>query len=377
MIINALILIGIYIAVFCIFSIKHKQKGAFVIFILLVVAAVLLGGNTSNPDYAPYQYTYIYGRKNSIEILYSAWIEFGKFLGFDFQVFRLVTYCLALLLQYIAVSRLAVKSLPFWVLYFVFPMMLDGTQTRNYLAMVIILNAITVLIDRKRGFNLKFCLLVVIACGFQLLSAVFLLLILIPYIENSRYLRRIIVIVIIISVFFALNRPAINSLLSFAIIQFGEVDSRIAKYGIIQTRYGFLFSWLYHLIIFAISAYIRRMIIKRPAVSPYITRLIEFGYWLSIISILYFPFYVLVSTFDRIYRTILVYECIIWTTVIQYQEKATSRKKHLIIKKDVALIYSVVLAFCVYLFFMKIYLLYHETIVYTFFHNNWILQTIF
>ena len=372
----AVLLIILDIAIFGAISFKRKQKNVWIIFLILVVVAIFLGGNSANPDYATYQYTYLHGRVHKIEIIYTLLIDIGNYLGFSFQVFRLELYCIALLLLYIAVSRVEKKTTFFWVLYIVFPMMLDGTQTRNFLAMVIVLNAVAFLVDRNKGNIIKFCVLIAFATGFQALSLLFILLLLIPYVENSKILRRIIITVIVFSIILALNRSALSSVINSISLLYGDVDSRITKYGVIQTRYGFLLSWMIHMIIFGLSAYIRKKIHAEEGRDENRVKLIEFAYWLSIISFLYFPFYVLVSTFDRIYRTVLVFEYALWTAALQNSDVSIHGKKF-VIRLDYALISIAIIAFSIGLFTANINSLYHETIVQTFFHDNWILQQLF
>lgn len=371
--INAIILILIFLVIYIAISIKRKQKDAAIVFIVIAFLAILLGGNTSNPDYDTYHYTYLYGRENSIEIFYTFFISLGKRLGFSFEVFRFEIYCLALLLLYIAITRFSKMTLPFWVLYFIFPMILDGTQTRNFLAMVIVINAIVYLFDRNKTNIVKFCALIVIAAGFQALSLLYLLLLLIPYLEESKYLKRTIIAVLIISVLIALNKTVLSSMIQFLISLIGDIDPRIEKYGVVRTRYGFLFSWLIHVIIWGFSAYLRKKVLVEDKEDENKVKLIEFGYWLSIVSILYFPFYVLVSTFDRIYRTIIIVEYAIWTFVIQKKpvKRVTTKVS---VRVDTVLIFITVISFSLLLFFGNIDSLYHETMVVPFFEDNWIIQ---
>ena len=373
----AVLLICIYLSVFCLISLKFKQKDTVVVFALLAIVAIYLGGNTENPDYATYQYTYNMGIENEIEFLYTAFVTIGKALGFSYQIFRLELYCLALLLLYFAVSRISKTTLVFWIYYCIFPMMLDGTQTRNFIAMTIVVNAIIYLINYSKENVVKFCILIILATGFQVLSVFYLILLLIPYVQNNKIIRNIIIGVITISVVIALNRSALNSLLSNIVSVLGDVDPRVEKYGSIQTRYGFLYSWLYHLVIIGISALIRKQINNMSDVDPQIINLIDFGYWLSIVSIVYFPFYVLVATFDRIYRTILVFEYIVWVTALKGNQVRLIDKGSIVIRKEAMPVYSIIICFCGFLFFMKIYSLYKETIVKPFFDDNWILFSTF
>ncbi len=349
---------------------------------LIIVIAIMMGGNTANPDIYVYKYTYIHGR-NSVEVLYTWIIELSKMIGLSFEEFRLEIYCVSIVLIFYAAAKHMRNVIPFIILYFIFPMMFDSVQTRNFMAMAIMLNAIPLLVNRDRPHIIKYIILTVLAAGFQLASLFYMVFLLIPIIQKSKNIRRFTIVILGMCIVFSLNRSTLSAALTYVSSVLGTLETRISQYGTILTQWGFLYSWLVHFIIFGISYLLKRYIISDSAdgENDYAVPIIQFCYWISVISIIYFPFYVVGSFFDRLYRTVLVISYMFWLSAIQgstLQAQPTHQNNYgkLIVDKRVLQVGLIIVGFATYMFFRHINAQYHETIVSTFFHNNWILNKI-
>ena len=169
--------------------------------LMIVLFVVLAGGNTVNPDIKNYELVYKYGTSyfsSQGAWLYS-WLQ-NVFiqLGASFRIFRLFVYFMGFVVLNSANKRLTDGSPFFWVFYAVALLLMDSTQTYNYMGMCFLVLGIALLIKAEKGNRFLFVVCLVIASGFHAIFVLYIPFVFIYSITDSKQLTKLYCAVMIV-----------------------------------------------------------------------------------------------------------------------------------------------------------------------------------
>lgn len=166
---------GMPIALFMCGIMKPKSKA--ISFLFVAYFFILMGLNTSTPDYESYRVSYeYYGALNySLEIGFGLIITVCKAIGLTYQQFRMVFAILYSVLSIVAVNRLTTYRNYVLALFLFMPFVLNVSGIRFALASIIVCCGIPCLMPRcKRGL-VKYVLLVLVGMTIHRAVVVYLI----------------------------------------------------------------------------------------------------------------------------------------------------------------------------------------------------------
>lgn len=173
------VLLTIYFIIIVSGIIKGKSK---VIFgLTFVMAWVLIAGNYSNPDYEQYVLRYESGLYVTVDIGYSFICNIFYNLGWSFGHFKYLLSFVCLLLIFRTLYKFSRYPALSAALFLLFPLIVDITQLRNFVAYSIVFTAIPYLFEDKKLSTLKYVAIVMIAATVHITSAFYLLFVLSKY----------------------------------------------------------------------------------------------------------------------------------------------------------------------------------------------------
>lgn len=361
------------IAVMCDYVSKHKLNKAklTLIFIFLLI---LMAANMNNPDYANYRRGfYTQDFRESTEWGYVLLTRFFYSLGCSYSQFRLITSAIGLILINCTVRKYLKYSSPYYLLYFLYPFMMDIVQVRNFLAMSIFIFSVPWLISDKKYDWIKYCIAVIIASLMQKTALVYIPIVLFRNTQNSKLLKNILMVSIILSIACGLSRSMLNKLSVILMnVLVNEGDSRLEGYATIQTRYGYLLHWAFQAADFIFIWWADRIArmsedhnVKMRASSR---KFVTMVYWINAYAFLFMPLYVFQSTFTRFMRNIVPLNEIACLSVFS-ETKGVFKQK---LNYERLLFICAFVAYTVVLFQMNLNGTYHDSIVKQVFESNWI-----
>lgn len=159
---------------------KHGKSGHRISsMVLLVLIYVLLAGNYENADTYNYEVEYNENLSGYGFSLTGYWGYYlinclCKSLGMNYYHSRFVVYGIGFIVLLAAFNRMRINKYAALLLYMLFPMMIDSTQTRSFVAMALITLAITFLINGRIRDKIVFLALIVFSGGFHPICYVYL-----------------------------------------------------------------------------------------------------------------------------------------------------------------------------------------------------------
>ena len=143
---------------------------------------IVFSFSTNNPDIKNYENIYLYLSQtgnysySGVEIGFSLLMKFSVFLGLDYYGFLIILGTITTMLLYNFTVKYSNNPSIVLIMYIIFPFFLEVVQIRNYLASLIVLNAITFLISKK---YFKYCVAIIFASLFHTTSLFYLLFVLV------------------------------------------------------------------------------------------------------------------------------------------------------------------------------------------------------
>ena len=214
---NVIVIIILLLGLLGVFFKENKIYNFFIIIFMFI----LYGFNSYNADYIMYENKYYFFKSlsnvNGTEILYKLSCYFGNKIGLNYQQFLIIIagICIFLLYRFFK-SNTKYKSACLG-LYFIFPFFLDMVQIRQFLSICIVLNGLKFILkdDLLWKDYLKFSLFIIIASTFHTLSLIYIIFILLPFLNKQNDSFKIIVatVLIVMSLIFVNIEPFENILL--------------------------------------------------------------------------------------------------------------------------------------------------------------------
>ena len=199
------------------------------------------------PDYR--NYAFVFQRLNwgddyhSVETGYWLLCKFAVFLGLDFSVFRKIYGLIGLTLMGSTAIRYIDKPYRVFLLYFLYPFLLDLVQIRHFMACSIVIFGIRDLEEFKVENIVKYCLCVLLAVTQHSIAIVYLVF-LFAYLKDIKIMMKIAISVTIGS--FALGQIIAGSALYSTILLSRGIEGRYM--GGVDTRQFILYAMFFILL---------------------------------------------------------------------------------------------------------------------------------
>lgn len=334
--------------------------------VFLVALIVLAGGNTQNPDLWNYERVYSTLSELNVEGFTYYFISnlFIKF-GIQFPIFRLILYTVGLVVLHSINKKLTRKSSLFYVLYFVSLVMIDTTQTFNFLGMIFLILGIVELIIDDKNCNKNFLICMIIAVGFHF---VFILYIPFAYfykVSDKKLMMKIMGCFIFLAFIFSVvsDVTGLTILISKVLNQFDTITS-LDVYLSSRTRFGHFLPIVMHLMLTLLSYYYYRItVLSQDEILREQVVIQKIALMLNLYGIMFFPLFRIQLTFARLTRNIVL---ITIFSGLDAKHKCKNRNTRIII------VISLIFFACLQGYY-SVYSSYFENIVIPFFERNWIL----
>lgn len=359
-----------------------KKHSKLILFFMLTLLWLLMGANTNNPDIYSYQINYSNNDVISFEIGYEMLRSLSLILGFNYVMFRIIISALGIALIHNTVKKIIDNQSAFYLLYLIYPFLMDVVQVRNFLAMAIFVFAIPYLISDKKWSSHKYVLLILLATSVQVASIVYLPLV--YFVKKKRtILFKLLFFELILSlIIISLSPTMLDGLSRFLISTISGFNDKFAAYGFRQTNLGYLLYWFIQFTNFTLVYWSNKNFkfsknkINKSGVGidnqdksdieiyGIQKRYMELMVWVNMYAFLFLPFYVFQSTFERFMRNIIPLNLLAYIVSTRYLPPKSGKK----------LLFMVTyITYNLFLFYINIYLPYGESIVKTIFRYNWIL----
>ncbi|MGX7108530.1 EpsG family protein [Facklamia miroungae] len=220
----------------------------------------------------------------------------GSIFSLDFYSWRNLIIGIALLMIFIPIFKFSKN--PHFVLSFFssYLIIVSAEQFRNFIGFcVLTYGLIYYLYSDQKYKRTKFIVITIIAGTIHSLFYIYLVLVLIDKTFSLKTIHRIIFLVLVFCVFIFINNnsiPGLNILLNIL------GDSRATIYLSQHTRFGFAFPMLFHLI----NTLLSYLAFKKSKDKSNHVNI----YKANLITMIFFPLYMLQTTFSRISRNLLI-----------------------------------------------------------------------
>ena len=336
------------------------NRDAILCFLILLLITLLVGANSNNPDL--HNYIYNYSRRTTVlegSFAFSFVNNLFYRNGITFQIFRLFLYAFGYIVLGFALRKLIGNKPIIYIFYAIAFMMIDCTQTYNFVGMCLFMLGVSYLIvDDSRW---KFILCVVLASGFHVVFLFYLPFIFIYSRTDRKQLLKLYLIVLGIVIFISLFAGV--SGLATVIQRLLSATGLDTYQSFIQTRtrYGHLYPMMTHLVCCLFGYYYYKKTPEESVESKNIYRII---FLLLLYGIFAFPFFHFQLTLGRLTRNL---ELLTFVAGIIYSHEVTNYNRK-------AINYFMLFALAIFLGYFIVYSSYMDTIVHPFFEYNWIFR---
>jgi hypothetical protein len=294
-----------------------------------------MGANTVNLDLAAYKNAYNLTPLNR-DFGYALVSMIFKFLGFNYEIFRLTWSVIGLVLINLTVKKLLTSSNKFYLVYFIFPFFVDVIQVRNFLAMAIMIFAIPYLLSEKRYDTIKFIGLILVASSLHVIALTYIPLVLLLRLRVSNKVRNFYIFLIILFVLMFFLRSYIYSLTEPIVVLLKSKSIRGISYLQGRTKihaYVPLFINFMELFIILWADKIYNNLQKSSNLNileiqnfNYKLKFIKLVKYINYYTMLFIPLYLFSLSFYRISRNILLLNFIACLIVIDDSSKEDNKE---------------------------------------------------
>lgn len=360
-----------YLATFFIYflniinSIK-KRKSKILIFAFIVLLLILMGGNTKNPDYYSYEILYYnYGNVVSADFGYRILCAIFRNLGINYEGFRIIISLIGFYLINITIKKYSANKIFVYLLYAIYPFLLDVVQIRNFLMTSIVIYAMSYLVKKSGKSTIKYILFILIASSIHITALVYLPIALILYLDKNIFFKLFIFYIIIIGILAGINKDILEIIANKIINALDLDDSRFIMYSSIKTQYGYLLYWSLQFLTYAIIKSSKSICNKNKLVDEHKNKFVDLVYVINLYLLIFLPFYVFEITYHRFARNMMILNYIVYT--ITYQSIVNNKYKKLIYLSFIILL--VLMHFALDIFIPQF-----DNIIKPIFEFNWILN---
>lgn len=364
-----------------IFNSFRKKYSSVLLCLMIAIIWILMGANTKNPDYESYIiYYYNLGGVKALDLGYMYLNRIFLSLGFEYTTFRMFFSLVGILLIQKTVKKFTINNSGFYILYFIYPFMLDAVQVRNFFIMAILIYSFPFLISGTRKDMFKYIILILIASTIQISALIYLPLCVIGKVRKNALWRTILIFMIVAGVLLGSNRTLLANITELMLHQLKSYDSRIEIYGDIQTKFGFLLYWFIQIVNFILILWTKQIMltgyktngglsIKNQSIGTELkyvetseSKLVLLIFWINVYAFLFLPLYVFQATFSRFMRNIIPLNYIAYCIVYNMIPKKNLEK----------FVYPLmIIIYTIFLFYIEIYHPFSTSIVHPIFESNW------
>jgi len=307
------------------FAFMKKHDKTIAMFILLLMW-LFFWGNTMNPDYGAYSNLYskiqngvpMLG-KTSMEPGFILMMKLSSLFGLNYRGFLILTTLCCYLLIHSTVKLYCKNYSYVYLLYFIYPYLIDVIQIRNFIVMSILIYSVRYLINDGLNGKIKYIVLLLIATTIHRISIVYLPMILIRSEKQNIFIYYLAICSILFSILFLLNDKEIPIFASYIESYIGH--GKYLTYFKMKTHWGWiLFCYLqissFVMILFSKILYQKYIITSFDSKYNDITnKFINIMYYANLLLFIYMPLLILNVNFTRIIRNILLLNYIIFSIV--------------------------------------------------------------
>lgn len=318
-----------------------------VLFLLLILfMGILFVGGVNNADYNSYQNAYIYQQGKTLEFGFMLLVNISYKIGLSYSGFLVAIFLLGIFLRLQFIKTYANVNYVF-VLFLIFPFVLECVQIRTFLAISIVIFSFKYLFVEKRGNLLKYIICIIIASTVHKLSVLFFLFIIIKSKNIRRLMKIVIPITVFVIIYLAYNKFSVSILLDlFSLVEETKADV-YAKGGFSLT---YILNIFYVTINIIFSYWSIRLQKDRIDCDLKVNKQIEFSKKILYINIILFicsPLYLAASIIFRVPRSMYIINYILFDITRTSIKKGT---------KTSYLYNVVILAYIILVFIMELYL---------------------
>ena len=312
------------------YSKKDKKVNRMFFFISFIIIFLLMGGyrNTTGLSkdllYSEIEYNNIInGIDSNYEIGYVLLIKIGGLFTNDFYIFRNGIIFIFLLILFFSIKKWV--SNPHYViaLFSSYLIILNAEQLRYFLAFVIFSIGISFLIysNNKRKKIIYVCFLL-IASSIHFSFLIYLVFLLVSINSKSKKEIIIAIYVLLFCVIVFLND---NQIPGLSILLQSIDNYKINVYLNQTTNLGFLFPFLLHISSIVLTYWALKLSIISKDVEN--IQSIRYIYNLNLITILFFPLFMLQLTFYRLARNILIINYYVYAQIRTSQKISLDNRR--------------------------------------------------
>jgi hypothetical protein len=291
----------------------RKKHSNYVYYITFIFLWILIAGNTVNPDLISYNNIY-YGDNLSIEYGFVLLTSIGRYFNLKYETFVFIISFLSLVLVFYSI-KLYTKNINFVIaFYMIYPFVIETVQFRNLIASSVLIFSLKYLLRDGFKNKIKYLILILIAGSLHQLFYLYIIFLLIKLKNKKKVIISLIIVVIVISLIIFLNGNQVPFLNQLTIISEGKLE----RYFSIPLRYGFLVNWsinsIYVLLIYLSKLFMEKYndSYNKNEINFYVLSI----FWINVLTILFFPLYMLNVNFYRLYRNISLINYIVFAIVI-------------------------------------------------------------
>lgn len=349
-------------------GVVRKNKSKFIIFVTVLIFWLLFAGNNYNPDYFNYLDLYNQVKLNGLsgvanrDFGYKLIMYFFTLIGAEYEVFVGFISFLGLFLISHIVNKYSPSPNTVFILYSIYPFLLDIVQVRNFLMMAVVLWSVTVLIEKQNEITVKFILIMLLAFSIHYSAILYFPIIVL----QSKYKGSISVFINIFVILFSMIVLVNDNQIPFIkiILDIFTDNQYIFDWFNRATEWGFLFFWTMHISAFIFIKWTRKIIatrIQSLEQKDYI--FVDTVYWVLLIGFIWFPFYMVSIEFIRILRNLFILIYIAASIANKYLNFHDLYLK---------IIYNITLVVFTFIFFyFQIYSPHLINVIQTVLENNW------
>lgn len=360
-----------FLLVIILLSSFFSKKNLDILFvpIAFVYMAILMGGNTFNPDSEIYSNMY-FNNNFTKDIGFGFLINIFKSIGFNYLEFKLIISIIGLLIISISLFGLVKNKMFFYVLYFIYPFMFDVVQVRNFLCMAFLIAGFRCLISRNNKVRLAFIFFVLIGASMQKIGLVYLPIFFIKDIYKKKWINKSVIVIVVLSFIIGFFSDYLQGFAINALSIFEDNFAGLNNYLDVNTRLGWIVFWLQQIFAFYIISLGRNLLITMEYnVSEKFINFVNIMYSTNYYMFLFLPFFVLDESFTRIIRNLIPLNLMVTVVLISFiMRRFINGEKVKIIELfycSITILYQLIL-----FFLMK--RTYNDSIILPLFQKNWI-----
>ena len=350
------------------FCVRHLLSAI----ILIIGLAVLMGANETIAD------TYIYMKRYAESVNWSMtdaqwamalFMHICKLIGLSYIQFRILFFICGLFLICYAVSKVDKNFYLFFLVYFIYTMIIDSAQIKNFMAMAFLTIAITYLANPSIKNSVKYVLLIFLAAGFQITAYAYLPLVVFCNVAIKRKYRALACFPVIAFSFVFSNRGASRYLASILLMTIkGEFLERSGRFIVKSVNNGYLVYFFATIVIIYITMKLKKQVERSEQASVWEKKFANVVFLCSVYSLVFIPLYFYAQDFSRLLRNFAIVNHMLFFLSIKCRKKDTPLKNIFVVKKS-TLVSVLYIVYLLYMFYWDI-AVYMETVVLPFFVGN-------